>query len=89
MDAIIDHNPACATSRKTLGLIRNAGIEPHVIEYTKTPPSKAMLVSLIERMGVPVRAVIREKGTPYAELDLEDENLSDDALVEGQDTLQH
>jgi arsenate reductase len=82
MDAIIYHNPNCGTSRNTLGLIRNAGVEPHIIEYTKTPPSRPMLVSLIERMGVPVRAVIREKGTPYAELGLSDESLSDDALID-------
>jgi arsenate reductase len=81
MDAIIYHNPTCGTSRNTLGLIRNAGVEPHVIEYTKTPPSRAMLVSLIERMGVPVPAMLREKGTPYAELGLSDESLSDDALI--------
>ena len=81
MDTIIYHNPNCGTSRNTLGLIRNAGVEPHVIEYTKTPPSRAMLASLIERMGVPVRAVIREKGTPFAELGLSDESLSDDALI--------
>jgi arsenate reductase len=82
MDAIIYHNPTCGTSRNTLGLIRNAGVEPHVIEYTKTPPSRAMLVSLIERMGVPVPAMLREKGTPYAELGLSDESLSDDALID-------
>jgi arsenate reductase (glutaredoxin) len=82
MDVIIYHNPACGTSRNTLGLIRNAGIEPHVIEYVKTPPSRVMLRTLIERMGVPVRAVIREKGTPYAELGLADPALGDDALID-------
>jgi arsenate reductase len=82
MDVIIYHNPACGTSRNTLGLIRNAGVEPLIIEYTKSPPSRAMLVRLIERMGVPVRAVLREKGTPYAELGLADESLSDDALID-------
>ncbi len=82
MDVIIYHNPGCGTSRNTLGLIRNAGVEPHVIEYVKTPPSRAMLKSLIQRMGVPVRAVIREKGTPYAELSLSDPLLSDDALLD-------
>jgi arsenate reductase len=82
IDVVIYHNPACGTSRNTLGLIRNAGIEPHVIEYTKCPPSRAMLASLIERMGVPVRSVIREKGTPFAELGLADETLSDDALLD-------
>ena len=82
VDVVIYHNPACGTSRNTLGLIRNAGVEPHVIEYTKTPPTRAMLASLIERMGVPVRAVIREKGAPYAELGLGDESLSKDDLLE-------
>jgi arsenate reductase len=82
MDVVIYHNPACGTSRNVLGLIRNAGVEPHVIEYLKTPPSRAMLKSLIERIGVPVRAVIREKGTPFAELGLRDQALSDDALID-------
>lgn len=82
MDVIIYHNPACGTSRNTLGLIRNAGVEPHIIEYLKTPPSRAMLKSLIERMGVSVRAVLREKGTPYADLALSDTTLSDDALID-------
>ncbi len=82
MDVIIYHNPACGTSRNTLALIHNSGVEPHVIEYLKTPPSRAMLKSLIERMGVPVRAVIREKGTPYAELGLSDPSLSDDDLLD-------
>ena len=70
MDVIIYHNPDCGTSRNTLGLIRNAGIEPHIIEYLKTPPSRILLKQLIDRMGVSVRDVIREKGTPYAELGL-------------------
>ena len=82
MDVIVYHNPACGTSRNTLGLIRNAGIEPHVIEYLKTPPTRAMLKGLIDRMGVPVRAVIREKGTPYHELGLDDPTLSDDQLLD-------
>jgi arsenate reductase (glutaredoxin) len=82
IDVVIYHNPACGTSRNTLNLIRNAGIEPHVIEYTKSPPSRAMLASLIERMGVPVRSVIREKGTPYGELGLAEDTLSDDALLD-------
>lgn len=82
MDVIIYHNPACGTSRNTLGLIRNAGVEPHVIEYLATPPSRAMVESLIARMGLPVRALLREKGTPYAELGLADPDLSDEALVD-------
>ena len=71
-DIIIYHNPECGTSRNTLGMIRNAGIEPHVIEYLKTPPTRALLMSLIERMGVSVRSVVREKGTPFADLGLSD-----------------
>ena len=70
MDVIIYHNPACGTSRNTLGLIRNAGIEPHVIEYLKTPPTRLLLRQLIHRMGVHVRDVLREKGTPFHELGL-------------------
>jgi arsenate reductase (glutaredoxin) len=81
MDVIIYHNPDCGTSRNTLGLIRNAGIEPHVIEYLKTPPSRTLLKQLIERMGISVRHVIREKGTPYAELGLSNPILTDDQLL--------
>ncbi|MBO1906584.1 arsenate reductase (glutaredoxin) [Microvirga sp. 3-52] len=82
MDVIIYHNPQCGTSRNTLGLIRNAGIEPHIIEYVKTPPTRLLLHQLIERMGVSVRDVIREKGTPYTELGLGDPSLSDDQLID-------
>lgn len=82
MDIVVYHNPACGTSRNTLALIRHAGIEPHVVEYLKTPPSRALLASLIARMGVPVRSVIREKGTPYGELGLADPALSDDRLLD-------
>jgi arsenate reductase len=82
VDVIIYHNPACGTSRNTLALIRNAGIEPLVIEYLKTPPSRAMLKSLIGRMGVPLREVIREKGTPYQELGLGNPSLTDDELLD-------
>lgn len=78
----IYHNPACGTSRNVLGLIRNAGIEPTVIEYLKTPPSRAELVDLIHRMGIPVRAVLREKGTPYHDLGLDDPALTDDQLLD-------
>ena len=81
-DVVIYHNPACGTSRNTLALIRNAGIEPHVIEYLKTPPSRAMLAQLIERMDLAVRAVIREKGTPYHDLGLADPMLTDDQLLD-------
>ena len=82
VDIVIYHNPECGTSRNVLGLIRNAGIEPHVIEYLKTPPSRALLVELIDRAGITPRELLREKGTPYAELGLGDTSLSDDALVD-------
>ena len=82
VDIVIYHNPECGTSRNTLGLIRNAGIEPHVVEYLKTPPARALLVELIDRAGMTPRALLREKGTPYAELGLGDTSLSDDALVD-------
>ena len=81
-DVTIYHNPYCGTSRNVLGLIRNTGIAPTVIEYLKTPPSRDELVALIARMGVPVRAVLRQKGTPYAELGLDDQSLGDDALLD-------
>lgn len=81
-DIIIYHNPECGTSRNTLAMIRNAGIEPHVVEYLKTPPSRALLVQLIERAGLRPRDLLREKGTPYAELDLGNESLGDDALID-------
>lgn len=71
MDVIIYHNPQCGTSRNTLGLIRNAGIEPHVIEYLKCPPTRTMLVQLIARAGLTARALLREKGTPFSELGLD------------------
>ncbi len=78
----IFHNPACGTSRNTLALIRHAGLEPEVIEYLKQPLSRDALRSLIERMGVPVRALLREKGTPYAELDLGATHWSDEQLLD-------
>lgn len=81
-DIVIYHNPECGTSRNTLAMIRNAGIEPHVIEYLKTPPSRAMLEQLIERAGLTPRQLLREKGTPYAELGLGDESLTDAALID-------
>ena len=82
MDIVIYHNGDCGTSRNTLALIRNAGIEPHVIEYLKTPPTRALLAQLIERAGITVRELLREKGTPYAELGLDDSSLGDDALLD-------
>ena len=81
MEIRIYHNPACGTSRNTLALIRNTGVEPEVIEYLKTPPSRGELADMIERAGLTVREAIREKGTPYAELGLADPALSDDALL--------
>lgn len=82
MDVIIYHNPDCGTSRNTLGLIRNAGVEPHIMEYLKTTPSRALLVQLIERAGLSPRSILREKGTPYADLGLGDPELTDDALLD-------
>ncbi|CAN7379658.1 arsenate reductase (glutaredoxin) [Bosea sp. LjRoot237] len=82
MDVVIYHNPACGTSRNTLGLIRNAGVEPHVIEYLKTPPTRALLQQLLARAGLAVREILREKDTPFAELGLGDPNLSDDDLLD-------
>ena len=82
IDVIIYHNPACGTSRNTLALIRNAGIEPHVIEYLKCPPSRALLEQLIARAGLTPRELLREKGTPFAELKLDDPALSDAQLVD-------
>jgi arsenate reductase (glutaredoxin) len=82
MDVVIYHNPGCGTSRNTLGLIRQAGIEPRVIEYLKTPPTRAELADLIGRMGVPVRDVLRDKGTPFHELGLGDPALTDEQLID-------
>lgn len=81
-DIVIYHNPACGTSRNVLELIRNSGVEPHVVEYLKTPPARALLVEMIERAGVTPRARLREKGTPFSDLGLGDENLTDDAIVD-------
>ncbi|RKF36174.1 arsenate reductase (glutaredoxin) [Paraburkholderia fungorum] len=82
MNVTIYHNPDCGTSRNTLAMIRNAGIEPEVIEYLKNPPDRATLKSLIERAGLTVRATLREKGTPYAELGLAETSLSDEQLLD-------
>jgi arsenate reductase len=82
MDVTIYHNPACGTSRNTLALIRHAGIEPVVIEYLKTPPSRDKLRELVAAMRIPVRALLREKETPYAELGLGDRTLSDEQLLD-------
>ena len=82
MTITIFHNPACGTSRNTLALIRNSGVEPTVIEYLKTPPTKARLQELLAAMGTGPRALLREKGTPYAELDLANTKWSDDELLD-------
>jgi arsenate reductase len=82
MSITIYHNPACGTSRNTLAMIRASGEEPHVIEYLKTPPSREKLVELISTMDIPVRALLREKGTPYAELNLGDPKWTDDELID-------
>lgn len=82
MTITIYHNPDCGTSRNTLGLIRNSGEEPHIIEYLKTPPSRDELRDLIARMGITVRDLLREKGTPYATLGLGDPSLTDDQLLD-------
>ncbi len=81
-DVVIYHNPACGTSRNTLAMIRNAGIEPHVVEYLKTPPSRALLVELIYRAGITPPDLLREKATPYAELGLGDTSLTDDTVLD-------
>lgn len=81
-DVVIYHNPACGTSRNTLALIRNAAVEPHVIEYLKSPPSRELLIRLVARMGTPLRALLREKGTPYAELGLARGSLTDADLLD-------
>jgi len=78
----IYHNPACGTSRNTLALIRSSGIEPEVIEYLKTPPTKAKLLHLLAAMGITARELLREKGTPYAELGLNDSKWTDDELLD-------
>ena len=82
MTVTIFHNPACGTSRNVLALIRHAGIEPEIVEYLKTPPTRDTLVRLVVAMGIPVRGLLREKGTPYAELALDDPTLTDDELLD-------
>lgn len=82
MDVIIYHNPKCGTSRNTLGLIRNAGIEPHIIDYLKCPPTRPLLKELIARAGLTVREALREKGTPFQDLGLADPALTDDDLLD-------
>ncbi|TYC64837.1 arsenate reductase (glutaredoxin) [Stappia sp. BW2] len=82
MSMTIYHNPKCGTSRNTLEMIRKSGVEPQVIEYLKTPPSREELVDLIARMGLPVRDVLRQKGTPYDELGLGEDKWTDDQLID-------
>lgn len=82
MDVTIYHNPACGTSRNTLALIRNAGIEPVIIEYLEAPPSREQLKDMIARAGLSMREVLRERGTPYAELGLDNPDLTDDQLLD-------
>jgi arsenate reductase (glutaredoxin) len=86
-DITIYYNPNCETSRNVLGYIRASGTEPTIIEYLKTPPTRAKLKELIKRMGITPRAVLREKGTPFAELGLDDPTLSDEALIDAM--MQH
>ena len=87
MSVTIYHNPACGTSRNTLALIRAAGVEPTVIEYLQMPPARSRLVELIRAAGLTPRELLRQKGTPYAELDLADPTLTDDQLIDAM--LQH
>jgi arsenate reductase len=82
MSATIYHNAACGTSRNTLAMIRQSGEEPEIIEYLKNPPDRARLIELTKAMGISVRALLREKGTPYAELGLADPKWSDDELID-------
>ncbi|MGM4922182.1 arsenate reductase (glutaredoxin) [Tardiphaga sp. 804_B3_N1_9] len=82
MTVVIYHNPDCGTSRNTLAMIRQSGEDPEVIEYLKTPPSRDRLKELVEAMGIPVRSLLREKGTPYGELALADPKWTDDELID-------
>lgn len=82
MTITVYHNPACGTSRNVLEFIRQSGQEPKIIEYLKTPPTRAELVALIKKMGIPVRDVLRKKGTPYEELDLDNPKWTDDQLID-------
>lgn len=82
MDVTVYHNPACGTSRNVLAMLDERGIEPRVVEYLKTPPSRDKIKKLAADAGVPLRALLRENAPPYAELGLADESLSDDALLD-------
>jgi arsenate reductase (glutaredoxin) len=80
-DVVIYHNPACGTSRNTLALIRNAGVEPHIVEYLKVPPGRELLCRLVRRMGIPLKSVLREQGTPFTELRLDREGTTEDDIL--------
>jgi len=82
MDVIIYHNPRCGTSRNTLGLIRNAGVEPHIVEYLKTPPARALIRQLAARAGVPLRALLRDKEPVFRDLGLNGDDLAEDAVLD-------
>jgi arsenate reductase len=82
MAVTIYHNPDCGTSRNTLAMIRQSGEEPEIVEYLKSPPTRERLVELIKAMGLPVRQVLRRKGTPYGELGLDDPRWADDELID-------
>lgn len=82
MSVTIYHNPDCGTSRNTLAMIRQSGVEPAIIEYLKTPPTRERLVELLKAMGISARQLLREKGTPYKALGLDDMSLSEDALID-------
>ena len=82
MDVVIYHNPDCETSRNVLAMIRNSGVEPHIVEYLKCPPTRLLLTQLLARAGLSVREILREKGTPFHDLGLGDSTLSDDALLD-------
>jgi arsenate reductase len=82
MSVTIYHNPACGTSRNVLQFIRDSGVEPSIVEYLKTPPDRATLLSLLKKMGIKPRELLRKRGTPYDELGLGDPSLGDDAIVD-------
>jgi arsenate reductase len=82
MDVIIYHNPECETSRNVLAMIRNSGVEPHIIEYLKCPPTRLLLTRLLARAGLTLRQILREKGTPFHDLGLGDASVSDDGLLD-------
>ena len=82
MDAIIYHNPACETSRNVLAMIRNSGVEPHIVEYLKCPPTRLLLVQLLSRAGLTIRQILREKDTPFQVLGLGDPSLAEEALLD-------